>query len=74
MVLSFFCQGYMPYIYVTGSYIWFGLRRAYYAAGGFWGSTPSLAIMLLAPVWAAGFPTFAVAKFGKRRGRQTTYG
>jgi ACS family glucarate transporter-like MFS transporter len=72
MLLSFFCQGYMPYIYVTWFFIYLvRVRGLTMLQGGFWGSTPFIAIMLLAPL-GGWFSDFAVAKFGKRRGRQTT--
>jgi ACS family glucarate transporter-like MFS transporter len=72
MLLSYFCQGYTPYIYVTWFFIYLARVRGLTSMQtGFWGSTPFLAIILLAPVggWLS---DLAVTKFGKRRGRQST--
>jgi ACS family glucarate transporter-like MFS transporter len=71
ILLSYFCQGYTPYIYVTWFFIYLvRVRGLTMMQGGFWGSTPFIAIILLTPVggWLS---DLAVAKFGKRRGRQS---
>jgi ACS family glucarate transporter-like MFS transporter len=72
MLLSYFCQGYTPYIFVTWFFIYLvRVRHLTMMQGGMWGSTPFIAIMLLAPLggWLS---DRAVAKFGKRRGRRST--
>ena len=72
ILLSYFCQGYMPYIYVTWFFIYLvKVRGLSIMQGGIWGSTPFIAIMLLAPLggWLS---DVAVSKFGKRLGRRLT--
>jgi MFS transporter, ACS family, glucarate transporter len=72
ILLSYFCQGYMPYIYVTWFFIYLARARGLTTMQtGYWGSTPFIAIMLLAPIggWLS---DFAVTKLGRRRGRQST--
>jgi MFS transporter, ACS family, glucarate transporter len=70
--VSFFCQGYTPYIFFTWFFIYLvKVRGLTMIQGGLWGSTPFIAIVLLAP--AGGWLSDrAVARFGKRRGRQST--
>lgn len=70
LILSYLCIVYPAYIYYT----WFfeylkRVRGLTVSQGGFWGSTPFLAIMLLAPLggWVS---DRAVRRMGKRRGRQ----
>jgi ACS family glucarate transporter-like MFS transporter len=72
MLLSYFCQGYMPYIYVTWFFIYLvRVRGLTMMQGGLWGSTPFIAIVLLTPLggWAS---DYAASRLGKRRGRQST--
>lgn len=72
ILLSYFCQGYMPFIYMTWFFIYLvRVRGLSMMQGGVWGSAPFVAMLLLAPVggWLS---DFAVARFGKRRGRQST--
>jgi ACS family glucarate transporter-like MFS transporter len=71
LILSYFCIAYPAYIYYT----WFfeylkRVRGLTVTQGGFWGSTPFVAIMLLAPLggWVS---DRLVARFGKRHGRQS---
>jgi MFS transporter, ACS family, glucarate transporter len=72
MVASYFCQGYTPYIFLTWFFIYLErVRGLSMMQGGLWGSTPFIAIIALTPLggWLS---DRAVARFGKRRGRQTT--
>jgi ACS family glucarate transporter-like MFS transporter len=72
IVLSYFCQGYMAYIYVTWFFIYLVRARGLsMLKGGVGGAAPFLAMMLLAPLggWLS---DCAVHRFGKRRGRQST--
>jgi len=72
MLLSYFCQGYMPYIYMTWFFIYLErVRHLPMMKAGIWGSVPFVAIVVLAPL-GGWFSDLAVAKFGKRRGRQST--
>ena len=71
LILSYFCIAYPAYIYYTWFYIYLvRVRGLTLMQGGLWGSTPFLAIMLLAPLggWAS---DRLVARIGKRRGRQS---
>jgi MFS transporter, ACS family, glucarate transporter len=70
LVLSYFCIAYPAYIFYTWFFIYLvRVRGLTVTQGGFGGSAPFLAITLLAPTggWLS---DRAVAKFGKRRGRQ----
>lgn len=70
LILSYFCVAYPAYIYYTWFFIYLvRVRGLTVAQGGFWGSTPFLAITMLAPLggWLS---DRAVARLGKRRGRQ----
>lgn len=72
MVLSYFCQGYTPYIFITWFFIYLErVRGLSMMQGGLWGSTPFIAIIALTPLggWLS---DRAVARFGRRRGRQST--
>jgi MFS transporter, ACS family, glucarate transporter len=72
ILLSYFCQGYMAYIYVTWFFIYLErVRGLSMLKGGIWGSAPFLAMMLLSPIGGL-LSDRAVARFGKRRGRQST--
>jgi len=70
LILSYACICYPAYIYYTWFYIYLvRVRGLTTMQGGLWGSTPFLAIMLLAPCggWAS---DRLVARIGTRRGRQ----
>jgi ACS family glucarate transporter-like MFS transporter len=70
LILSYLCIGYPAYIYHTWFFIYLVRVRGFSVArSGLWGSTPYLAIALLAPLggWAS---DRAVASWGRRRGRQ----
>jgi sugar phosphate permease len=72
LLLSYFCQGYTPYIYITWFFIYLErVRGLTMIKSGLWGSTPFIAIVLLAPLggWLS---DRAVVRFGRRRGRQST--
>ena len=71
LILSYFCIAYPAYIYYTWFFIYLvRVRGLTLMQGGLWGSTPFLAIMLLAPLggWTS---DRLVARIGKRRGRQS---
>jgi len=70
-VAEFFCQGYMPYIYVTWFFIYLvRVRGLTMLQGGFWVQHPSLPSCCL----RSGRLVFRLrsCQVGKRRGRQTT--
>jgi ACS family glucarate transporter-like MFS transporter len=72
LILSYACLCYPAYIYYTWFYIYLVRERGLtLMQGGLWGSTPFLAIMLMAPLggWAS---DRLVARIGKQRGRQGT--
>lgn len=70
LVLSYFCIAYPAYIFYTWFFIYLvRVRGLTVTQGGFWGSTPFIAIAVLTPLggWLS---DRAVARFGRRRGRQ----
>jgi ACS family glucarate transporter-like MFS transporter len=72
LIASYFCHGYTPYIYYTWFFIYLTrVRGLTLAKGGLWGSTPFIAMTLMAPL-GGWFSDKAVARFGRRRGRQST--
>ncbi len=71
LILSYFCIAYPAYIYYTWFFIYLvRVRGLTVTQGGFWGSTPFLAIALLTP-WGGWLSDRAVVRFGRRRGRQS---
>jgi ACS family glucarate transporter-like MFS transporter len=71
LILSYFCIAYPAYIFYTWFFIYLvRVRGLTVAQGGFWGSTPFIAIALLAPLGGR-ISDRAVARWGKRRGRQS---
>ncbi len=71
LILSYFTIAYPAYIFYTWFFIYLiRVRGLTVAQGGFWGSMPFIAIALLAPLggWIS---DRSVARFGKRRGRQS---
>jgi MFS transporter, ACS family, glucarate transporter len=71
LLLSYFCNAYPSYIFYTWFFIYLvQVRGLTIKQGGFWGSTPYLAILILAPIggWLS---DRATRKFGSRRGRQS---
>ena len=72
LILSYFCHGYTPYIFFTWFFIYLTrVRGLTVTRGGLWGSTPFIAMTLMAPLggWLS---DKAVARFGRRRGRRST--
>jgi len=72
LIASYFCHGYTPYIYYTWFFIYLTrVRGLTLTKGGLWGSTPFLAMTIMAPLggWLS---DKAVVRFGRRRGRQST--
>ena len=72
LIASYFCHGYTPYIYYTWFFIYLTrVRGLTLTKGGLWGSTPFIAMMLMAPLggWLS---DKAVAHLGRHRGRQST--
>lgn len=72
LIASYFCHGYTPYIYYTWFFIYLTrVRGLTLIKGGLWGSTPFIAMTLMAPLggWLS---DKAVAHLGRRRGRQST--
>jgi MFS transporter, ACS family, glucarate transporter len=71
LMLSYFCEGYPNYIFYTWFFLYLvRVRGMSVSQGGIWGAAPFFAVMVLAPVGGS-FSDYAVARFGKRRGRQT---
>src|SRR5262249_46471405 len=71
LLLSYFCHGYAPYIYYTWFFIYLTKVRGFsFAKGAFWGTTPflTMTLMALAGGWLS---DKAVARIGRRRGRQS---
>jgi ACS family glucarate transporter-like MFS transporter len=70
LILSYSCIAYPAYIFYTWFFVYLTrVRGLTLRQGSFWASTPFIAIALLAPLggWIS---DRAVARFGKRRGRQ----
>ena len=68
--LGYMCQGFPIYFYHTWFFIYLvRVRHLSITQGGFWGSTPYLAIAILAPI-GGWFSDAAVRRFGKRIGRR----
>jgi ACS family glucarate transporter-like MFS transporter len=71
LILSYFCIAYPAYIFYTWFFIYLvRVRGLSVVQGGFWGSTPFIAIALLTPLGGQ-ISDRAVARWGKRRGRQS---
>jgi ACS family glucarate transporter-like MFS transporter len=72
LMLSYFCEGYPNYIFYTWFFLYLvNVRHLTITQGSFWGAAPFLAILVLSPL-GGWFSDRAVARFGKRRGRQCT--
>ncbi|MGH9356610.1 MAG: MFS transporter, partial [Terriglobia bacterium] len=70
LLLSYACQGYAAYIFYNWFYIYLvRVRGLSLTQGGLWGSTPFIAMTVLAPV-GGWFSDRAVTRFGRRRGRR----
>jgi ACS family glucarate transporter-like MFS transporter len=72
LILSYFCHGYTPYIFFTWFFIYLTrVRGLTIAKGAFWGTTPFITMTLMA-LLGGWLSDKAVARFGRRRGRQST--
>ena len=70
VLLGYMCQGFPIYFYHTWFFIYLlRTRHLSITQGGFWGATPYLAIVCLAPL-GGWFSDLAVRRFGKRVGRR----
>lgn len=72
LLLSYLCHGYAPYIYFTWFFLYLiRVRGLTVAKGGLWGTTPFIAMTLMALLggWAS---DKAIMAWGRRRGRQST--
>jgi MFS transporter, ACS family, glucarate transporter len=70
ILIGYMCQGFPIYFYHTWFFIYLvRVRHLTITQGGFWGSTPFLAIAILAPA-GGWFSDLAVRKYGKRLGRR----
>jgi ACS family glucarate transporter-like MFS transporter len=70
VLLGYFCQGFPIYFFHTWFFIYLvRVRHLTIAQGGLWGSTPYIAIALLAPT-GGWFSDRAVKRLGKRAGRR----
>jgi ACS family glucarate transporter-like MFS transporter len=70
VLLGYLCQGFPIYFFHTWFFIYLvRVRHLTIAQGGLWGSTPYIAIALLAPA-GGWFSDFAAKKLGKRLGRR----
>jgi ACS family glucarate transporter-like MFS transporter len=71
LISSYSCIGFPAYVFYTWFFIYLvRVRGLTVTQGGRWGATPFLAIALLAPL-GGWFSDRAVARVGKRRGRQS---
>jgi ACS family glucarate transporter-like MFS transporter len=72
LLVSYFFHGYTPFIYFAWFFIYLTrVRGLTVAKGGFWGTTPFIAMTLMSPIggWLS---DRAVERVGTRRGRQST--
>lgn len=70
VLLGYFCQGFPIYFFHTWFFIYLvRVRHLSIAQGGIWGSTPYIAIAVLAPL-GGWFSDRAVKSVGKRLGRR----
>ena len=71
LMLSFFFVGYASYLYYTWFYLYLvQVRHLTLMQGGIWGSTPFLAMAIMTPI-GGWFSDIAVARLGRRQGRQS---
>ena len=74
LTLGYMCQGFPIYFFHTWFFIYLvRVRHLSISEGGIWGSTPYIAIALLAPL-GGWFSDVAVKRLGKRAGRRTAVG
>lgn len=70
ILLGYMCQGFPIYFFHTWFFIYLvRVRHLSISEGGIWGSTPFLAVAIMAPL-GGWFSDIAVRKFGKRNGRR----
>jgi ACS family glucarate transporter-like MFS transporter len=70
ILLGYMCQGFPMYFFHTWFFIYLvRVRHLSISEGGIWGSTPFLAVAVMAPL-GGWFSDVAVRKFGKRNGRR----
>ncbi len=70
LVIGYFCQGFPIYFYHTWFFIYLVRARGFsLTEGGIWGTTPYLAIAILAPIGGS-FSDFAAKRLGKKIGRK----
>jgi ACS family glucarate transporter-like MFS transporter len=70
ILLGYMCQGFPIYFFHTWFFIYLvRVRHLSISEGGMWGSTPFLAVAVMAPL-GGWFSDVAVRKFGKRNGRR----
>lgn len=71
LVLSYFFVGYASYLYYTWFFLYLvQVRHLTIMQGGFWGTTPFIAMAILTPIGGA-VSDAAVIRMGRRRGRQS---
>lgn len=70
ILLGYMCQGFPMYFFHTWFFIYLvRVRHLSISQGGFWGSTPFLAVAIMAPLGGL-FSDVAVRRLGKRNGRR----
>jgi ACS family glucarate transporter-like MFS transporter len=70
ILLGYLCQGFPMYFFHTWFFIYLvRIRHLSISQGGFWGSTPFLAVAIMAPL-GGWFSDIAVRRLGKRNGRR----
>jgi|HubBroStandDraft_6_1064221.scaffolds.fasta_scaffold00251_16 ACS family glucarate transporter-like MFS transporter len=70
ILLGYMCQGFPIYFFHTWFFIYLvRVRHLSISEGGMWGSTPFLAVAIMAPL-GGWFSDVAVRRFGKRNGRR----
>jgi ACS family glucarate transporter-like MFS transporter len=70
ILLGYMCQGFPMYFFYTWFFIYLvRIRHLSISQGGIWGSTPFLAVAIMAPL-GGWFSDVAVRRLGKRTGRR----
>lgn len=70
LILSYFCEGYPNYVFYTWFFIYLvRVRGLEVMQASVWAPAPFVAVIVLAP-FGGWFSDYAVARFGKRRGRR----
>jgi ACS family glucarate transporter-like MFS transporter len=74
LIASYFCHGYTPFIFFTWFFVYLTrVRGLSVKQGGWWGATPFIAMTIMA-LLGGWLSDKAVARFGRRRGRQSMAG